>query len=274
MHRPTSVVKSSAPLWALLFVFGLGAPRAAHAAPLSVSIGPQLVDMPIRPGASAEDAFSFSNDSDTPLAVTVSVVDFVADEAGRAVKKPAGTEPTSVARFIRISPVRARVEPHQRVYFRYKVKAPEEFTQLQGIVAFEAVPQVAGSAGKARMVLVPVLGVPFYLENPAARPGTLKVDDLSVTRDGGNLKLSLRVTNEGQRNIRPTGFVRVRSAEGGFDTSYPFNDGREAVLPGAARVWTLTLGPVPGGALSIGVRFSNAPRTVFEKTLELPAAGH
>ena len=270
MFRETPVVKSSAPLWALLFVFGL---TTAHAAPLSVSIGPQLVDLPIRPGAAAEDAFSFSNESDAPLVVTVSVVDFVPDGAGRALKKPAGTEPTSLARFLRISPVRVRVEPHQRAYFRYKVRAPEEFTQLRGIVAFEAVPQLADGAGKARTVLVPVLGVPFYLENPAARPGELKVDELGVARDGDNVKLSLRVTNEGQRNIRPTGFFRVRSADGRFDTSYPFNAGREAVLPGAVRAWTLTLGPVPGGELSIGVRFSNAPRTVFEKTLELPAAG-
>ena len=239
--------ESRGPSRALLSAVFLLLAAGAQAGPLRISISPQVVELQAKPGSAREDALAFFNESDTPLTVSVTIVDFLPDQTGRVIEKPAGVEADSIARSMRISPITARVAPQQTVYFRYRIEAPAEFTQLRGVVSFRAVPDAQGNSGGSRTIFVPVLGILCYVENPAAAPGRLEVNGVTAAREKDRLLLSLRVTNKGQRNIRPTGFVRVRSKDGAFDESYPFNDGRGAVLPGFLRDWELRLGPVPGG---------------------------
>ena len=84
------------------------------------------------------------------------------------------------------------------------------------------------------------------------------------------LAILVETTNGGQRIIRPGGEIRVR-AESGEALSFPFNEGRGPVLPGARRIFQQQVGPVPGGELSVEVVIDVSPRGRHRERLVVPA---
>ena len=139
---------------------------------------------------------------------------------------------------------------------------------------FSSFPEV--KPGANQVMVVARMGVPLYLENIKSRPALLQVREVSCERSQpalGHLSLGLLVTNEGERNLRPTGWVSVRSKDGKFNESFDFNRGREPVLPGQTRRLNQIFGPVPEGELAVKLRMATSDRTSYETSFSVPAAG-
>jgi len=262
--------RSGAPFGALLLL-SLSV-RAAEPRPdVSISITPPFIEKVAADRTQLSDSLSYTNDGTVPLLVSVDFADFSVSEEGGVSEEPPGSQHTSLVPYLRLSPGTIRVGPGQRVFFRYAVDTPPEFDQLRGMVYFSAVPQVPGAANQ--VLVVARAGVPLYVENRRSRPAALQVEEPTWEREsGGYLILKTATRNTGERNIRPSGFVRVRSKDDTFDKTFDFNEGREPVLPGQRRRWEMTFGPVPQGALSVETRFSTSTRTSYESEAWIPAA--
>lgn len=257
---------------AALLVFALICAIPSNAA-ISIAVAPPLVEKVTRPGSTIRDVILFRNGGTETLDVSVTFVDFSVNADGSVAERPPGLDPTSILPYAQVTPLRARVEPNQQVNFRYTIRTPDDFKQLRTMVMFAGTPQVATTGNQ--VVFAPRVGVPLYVESTEARPAQLDVSDVQWTRSSETpekLVLSMRVRNTGDRNIRPTGTVQVRSASDEFNQTFPFNEGREPLLPGQKRVWTMTFGPVPGGELSVSLRFAKSFRDTFVKDDRVPAA--
>ena len=167
------------------------------------------------------------------------------------------------------------VAPQERANFRYSVQTPEAFDQLRAFVYFESQPQTEEGDGR-RVVFATAMGIPFYVENRKAERGALTVDDVTWERTGDEqnyLTLTLSATNTGERNIRPGGFLTVRSEDDSFLQTFDVNIGGDVVLPGHARDLSWRFGPVPAEALSLKLHFETSYRSNHESDHHLPAAG-
>ena len=246
-----------------------------HAVPalaaVSVSLAPPYIEKLMPAGGKLQDTISYTNESDTPMMVTVDFADFAVSDTGEVSEMPSGTDVSSLAKAIRISPAKIEVPPGGRTLFRYTVDAPEQFTQLRSQIFFSSTPIVESAPNQ--VLFIARMGIPIYVENAKAVPADIKVHEVKWERageSGESLVLKALVSNEGERNIRPTGFLEVRSRDGEFAHTFPFNEGNEPVLPGQKREWTMSFGPVPGGELSLDLRFASGPRAMFQERYTVP----
>ena len=102
---------------------------------------------------------------------------------------------------------------------------------------------------------------------PGLHPVQLEIESVEWDRPEETaelLRVRLTVSNHGQRNIRPRGFVHVETADGKFNATFDFNQGREPVLPGQRRRWEQFFGPVPEGELEVKLRLATSARTSYE----------
>lgn len=252
-----------------------GAGRAAPAlAQVSISIVPPFIEKLAVPGTRIRDAVSYVNQSAESMLVSLEFADFDVDPEGRAIELPPGTQPSTLASSMRVTPSSVRVAPGQQVFFRYAAEAPAAMDRPRRIMLFfVSRPEVP--EGGNRVVMIPRMGIPFYLENGKGRPASVKADEVVWERSGERgelLHLRLTAHNEGDRNLRPGGFVHVRSAEGRFDRSFDFNEGREPILPGHERRWDLSFGPVPSEELLVTLRFATSARETYSSQTRVPAA--
>lgn len=241
---------------------------------VSIALAPPFIEKAMRPNGKLTDTISLTNNGTLPVLVSIDFADFRVNRDGHAEELPPGTDPTSLASYLRITPLQLRVAPQGRAFFRYSINAPAEFKQLRSQIFFSSKPIVANAPNQ--VLFVPRMGVPLYVENLAAKPASIKVDRIKWSRSVENkdmLVLEMLASNEGERNIRPRGFVEVRSVDGRFSKTFPFNQGNEPFLPAQRRVWSLPFGPVPGGELSIRLRFETSTRTSFERAFTVPASG-
>ena len=111
------------------------------------------------------------------------------------------------------------------------------------------------------------MGVPIYVENVKSERARLRVNTLEWDRPEDRpdqLRLRAVVTNEGGRNIRPTGYVQVRGASGKYEQTFEFNEGREPILPGQKRRWEFYFGPVADEELAVKLRLTTSHRGSYE----------
>lgn len=272
--RFSSIRKSGAPPWAPLFAFALCVLVASGAtAQLKIDLVPPFVEKSVRPGSSVRDAIVFKNHGPTPLNVSVETVDFEVDLAGRVLERPPGSTAESLVPFLRITPLQTTVAPGQELAFRWEAATPADLGHRRAMIFFRSKPEVERS-DMAQVVVVPRLGIPVYVESTNAQPAQLEIATLDlerVTLPEDSLRLTLDVTNIGQRNIRPQGELRIRS-ESGEAVAFPINEGRDSVVPGAQRRFVQEIGPVPGGELSVEVVFNVSPRERHRERLVVPAA--
>jgi len=271
MHRARFA--SKAPRGALLAVSFLLLAGSRATAGVSIAIVPPYAEKLVAGGTSVSDTISFTNRGSEPVLVSVDLSDFRVGDQGDVSEEPPGSQDTSLVPYLRISPTSMRVAPNQQASFRYVVETPEEFRQLRAMLYFSSLPETPAKANQVR--IVPRMGVPLYVENTKAGQASLRVDHLEWQRSAESpdqLLLELTTENQGARNIRPTGFVSVRTRDGKFERSFPFNEGREPVLPGQMRQWRLAFGPVPTGELDVQLRVATSLRTSYESRTWVPAA--
>ncbi len=239
---------------------------------ISVSISPFFIEKVVKAGSTVTDTISYTNRGPEAASVSVEISDFDVGETGEVGEQPAGTKPTSLAPYIRIRPGSLTVAANQQVYFRYSVRTPQEFKQLRAMIFFVSTPQVPEGANQ--ILIAPRMGIPLYVENIDAGRAKLEVQDLRWERSPEKLDfllLKLVVTNEGERNLRPTGFLEVDSSDGNFHKIFPFNEGQEPVFPSYQRKWNLRFGPVPQNELAIKLRFATSATTTYESKAVIPA---
>jgi hypothetical protein len=147
---------------------------------------------------------------------------------------------------------------------------PEQFSQLRAKIYFSCKPDIEVPPNAT--VLVPRLGIPIYVENKNAKPASLDVSRIEWNRlaDGDQLHLDFDVANTGERNIRPTGYLEVHSKDDDFYKVFPFNNGKEPVLPGQKRKWQMNFGPVPLGELTLKLHFDTSFKTSFDAEYRIP----
>ena len=263
--------RSGALAWApLLFLLAAAAPPCGA---VSVSLAPPIIEKEARPGQKIHDTISYINNGDQAVTVSVSVVDFDVNDQYDVLEQPPGATPATLAPYVRVAPTEIRVAPGQQIFFRYSVEAPPSFTHLRGMVYFLTQPEVP-DGGQAQVTVASRMGIPLYVEGAGAAPARLKVHSLDWKRSGeagSSIELSLAVTNEGERLIRPTGYLEVRSPDGRFLKTFPFNEGKLPLFPGSSRRLELDFGPVPGGELFLRLRFDDSWRTQFKSESRLPA---
>jgi hypothetical protein len=240
-------------------------------AAVNVTLAPPFIEKLVRPGTKLNDTIVYTNNSDEAMEVSVDFADFTVNEKGEVAEMPSGTDATTLARYLRISPMKIQVEPGGRAMFRYSLAAPAEFNHLRTQIFFSSKPIVEDKPNQ--VLFIARMGIPLYLESTSAKAPSIKVHEVKWERssdDPSILNLHLLVTNEGERIIRPTGYLQVRSSDGNFSKNFNFNEGNEPVLPGQKRNWRLGFGPVPGGDLSLDLRFATSPRTMFEEKYQIP----
>jgi hypothetical protein len=255
---------------ALIATLAGAQPSANRAPAVSVSLSPPFIEKLARPSGRLSDTIALTNGSLFPVDVSVDFADFRVSDRGEVEEMPPGVDPSSLASHLHITPLTLRVNPKQRAYFRYTVETPAEFRQLREQIFFTSVPVVPNAANQ--VVFVPRLGVPLYVENISAKPPAVHVDSVKWSRPSNDaLELELDVRNDGERNIRPKGFVEVRSIRGTFSSTFPFNRGNEPLLPAQRRHWPLRFNPVPAGDLSVRLHFETSPRAAFDQQYRLAA---
>lgn len=264
---------SRAPRGALL-LFPLLATAASSPPAISIAIVPPYIEKVVASPSKVADAIEFTNQGSVPVLVSVDFADFGVDEAGEVSEQPPGSQPKSLVPYLRVTPSSLRVAPSERVFFRYAAEPRAEFKQLRAMIYFSSRPEVPERANQ--VLVVARMGVPLYLENRRADPASLRIEELDWRRSGDQLDrltLDLRTSNAGERNIRPSGYVEVRSRDGKFHRTFPFNEGQEPVLPGQRRRFEMAFGPVPKEDLSVRVRFAVSPRSSYESESWIPAIG-
>ena len=235
---------------------------------VSLAISPQIVELLVNPGSTTDDAISYTNTGTTPVALSIELTDFTIGADGKAVELPPGTHGSTLVPYLKISPLRINVAAGQKVYIRYSIQAPAQFTHLRTMVYFVARP-TQKPTGRAAVVLVPRIGMPIYLENRQAKAAALQVGDVRWQRDPKGVVLHVPVTNDGERLYRPGGFVQVKSAGG--TKNFAFNDGGNPVLPGQTREFAMPLTEVGGGELSLQLRVMTSARGVYNRDYRIAA---
>ncbi len=241
-------------------------------AQFTTAVAPARVEKLVNPGSKVEDVITFTNQGDAPVEVRISIVDFDVDEVGLVTELPPGTHPNTIAPYFRISPLRTVVGAREQAHFRFAVQTPEEFDQLRAFVYFESQPIVSDEGGK-QVLFATAMGIPLYVENRKMERGTLTVHDLAWERIGEEqqyVQLKLHVTNEGERNIRPGGFLTVRSEDDRFLETFDVNAAGDVVLPGHERHLTMQFGPVPDDGLSLKLRFETSLNSNHHADHRLP----
>ncbi|MFQ5718295.1 MAG: hypothetical protein ACE5IK_01990 [Acidobacteriota bacterium] len=262
---------SRAPYGALLALFGtiVAPPRAG----MSLAIVPPFVEKIVPAGSKLVDTVAYTNTGDEVVIVSVDFADFGVTENGDVTEQPPGTEPKSLVRNLRVSPMEVRVVPNQQVFFRYSVATPADFTQMRSMLYLSSRPEAVPGANQVQVVAR--MGVPIYVENIKATPADLRIETLEWERvpdHPDTVLLHLAVVNQGERNIRPAGYVHVLSTDRRFEETFEFNEGREPVLPGQKRRWEQQFGPVPDGELALKLRLTTSDRHSFDAAATLPAA--
>jgi hypothetical protein len=240
---------------------------------MASGIDPPRVEKLVASGSKVTDSLTFANLGERPVEVRLSIVDFQVGEDGRVEELPPGSHPSSIAPFLRISPVSAVVDSGERFAFRYSVATPEDFTQLRALVFFDAVPEADADSGR-QVLFATAMGIPMYVENRRAEPGRLEVHGVELRRDEQDpqqVVLTAELSNDGERNIRAGGYLEVESAAGDFLETFVVNQAREAVLPGHRRRWQMRFGPVPTEELFLKLRFDTSARTAHTSQHSLPA---
>lgn len=239
---------------------------------VSVSLVPPYVEKTVPPGRRVTDTIAYTNESDGPVQVSITVSDFEVSDTNEVIERAPGTQPETLAPHIRVTPTSLRVGPGERVYFRYSVEAPEQFTHLHAMVFFVTRPELPEDQPR-QVVFVARMGIPVYVESPQAPETRLQIEDLHWERsDDGRLELRFDAANEGGRIFRPRGEVEVRSTDGRFREIYPLNAGSEPVLPHHVRRWARSFGPVPEGELSVRMHIETSPRKRYRSSVLIPAA--
>lgn len=255
----------------LLMAIGLVAPDAGGQ--LHIQITPQIFERVISPGGTLNDRLTFHNAGSVPLEVSLELADFDADEGGNSVKFPPATKAYSLAPYLRVTPIRAQIEPGQSLDYRLVAKLPADFDHRRVMLYFLSKPVFEDAGEGSRTIVVPKIGIPVYVESRTASAAVLGVENVEWRRlDDSRLGLTLTTTNAGQRIIRPPVSLEISSADGSFYEVFNLNGGADPVLPGRHRHWAFAVGPVPGGELSARLNFATSLRDSFVRDYEIPAA--
>lgn len=242
---------------------------------LTTALAPARVEKLVNPGSKVQDVITLTNQGDVPVTVSLSIVDFDVTDTGDVLELPPGSHPSSIAPYFRISPLRTTVAPKGQASFRYTIDTPEAFEQLRAFVYFESAPNVSESEGK-QVLFATAMGIPLYVENRRSGQGTLTVHDVQWERNTENpgfLDVTLSVTNEGDRNIRPKGFLAIRSADDNFSETFDVNTTGDVVLPGHKRHLRFQFGPVPEDELIVKLDFDTSFRSSMQSEYRIPQTG-
>lgn len=242
-----------------------------------VQIAPQIVEAIVSPGGTLSEIISFTNAGSAPVDVALELADFDVDETGNPHVSALGTGETTLAPYLRVSPLGARIGIGESARFRLSANLPSEFDHLRIMIYFVATPVEMPERSAQQTVIVPKIGVPVYVESTTSDPARLELDQIELTRAAvaGHLQLALLSTNVGDRIIRPPVTIEVESRDGSFYEIFEPNSGIAPVLPHHTRRWSFEIGPVPDGELEVTLTFPTSRRESYRSTRIVgPATAH
>lgn len=239
MKLPAFALKNVFSLPVLAGVFLSLFASAAHA---SFGIAPMETAVQAPVGGQTTNSISVTNDDDTPLHITASVMDWTLTPQGDYRYSDPGTLPHSCANWIQLNPSSFVVAPKQTVSVRYSVTTPTDFSEeSRAMIFFKSHPlPVKTSDGSMSLNISMRVGCKVFVSPTSATPATKigKITDMDVTSPAeGKIKVSF--ANTGTATFRVKGTAQARDAQGNLVATGHLMPENAQVLPQLSRdLWT------------------------------------
>jgi len=190
------------------------------------------------PGAVFGDTVAISNLSDRRIRFVIYPTDAISveDTAGFAALKDTDA-PVDVGTWIELAANEYTVDPGKRIDVPFSVTVPEDaepgdhagaILAIDGDAVIDPSTALYGVTFDVRHRL----GARVYVRVGGAVDPDLRIDDLSVTREGGHATVNWEVSNSGNLRLAPTAEVRITGWFGRTVATAPVQQVPE-LLPGA-----------------------------------------
>lgn len=225
------------------------AETATAGASSSLSVSPPTTEIDVTPGASSTQKVALDNLADVPQTIDVHVQNFAASgEQGQAALTDDENSPYSLTQWIHISPGKMTIPAHGHQEYQVKIDVPTSaspgghFGALVFSPTTQSSPSGASLSVVAQVTSLVLLKVPGDAKEQAnvasflpcnAPKQTGACDKKSGFLEKGPVTFSLRVKNEGNIQIKPTGTITVRNIFGSKVATIPI-EGKN-VLPDSVR---------------------------------------
>ena len=203
------------------------------------------------PGDVFGDTVAISNLSDHPIRFHIYPTDAVsvADSAGFAALKDTET-PVDVGTWIKLAADEYTVEPGKRIDVPFSITVPEDAEpgdHAGAILAVDAddAETVDRTEEGTSFDVLNRLGARVYVRVGGETAPDLRIDDLSVDRDGDQAIVNWEVLNTGNLRLTPNAQVRIKGWFGRTVATAPVQELPE-LLPGANYVGASIVDGMPG----------------------------
>ena len=204
------------------------------------------------PGTVFGDTVAISNLSDRPMRFAIYATDAVSVDGTGAFGALKDTEePTDVGTWIELAATQHTVEPGTRIDVPFSITVPEDAEPGdhagailavdldEGPIDPESAPDGVSFDVRHR------LGARVYVRVGGELQPSLRIDELSVERDGGTATVHWEIANTGNLRLTPTAQVRITGWFGRTVRTAPVQELPE-LLPGATFVGASIIDGLPG----------------------------
>ncbi|PQV62909.1 P pilus assembly protein, chaperone PapD [Abditibacterium utsteinense] len=217
---------------------------AAHASFAIMPMETQL-KMP-QDGNSITDEIEVFNGGDTPLHISSSVVDWKLTPDGDYQYAEAGTEKSSCAKWIQLSPPEFNVAPKKSVRVRYSITPTETLTdERRAMIFFASRPIPVKGENRMGLSVATRMGCKVFVSpaQPLTKNGVLSDMEL---QNAPRQRVRVSVKNPGAATFRAGGTVQISDEAGTIVAQGVLNSAQ--VVPQAERnLWFNLSAPLPAG---------------------------
>jgi hypothetical protein len=223
-------------IYSLVVLLGPALSAGAQQPTAGISVSPPTYELSANPGDEITNTIRVDNPVDQALEVTVSPRNFTAlgEEGQVNLTEEDGT--FSLAKWITITPASATVAPRASYEFQYTIKVPsnaEPGGRFGSLVFKTAAKPLNGQTGVSVGQEVGSLLFLKIAGNVQEKSSISQFRTMSQVNEYKPVKFEVRVKNEGNVHIRPTGSITITNFFGKKVATVPI-DSRN-VLPGAIR---------------------------------------
>ncbi len=204
-------------------------------AQMSLMVSPIRVDQQVKAGSEETNVIDISNHFTDPTRIAVHVEDWTMNRKGDVGFSPAGGDPSSCAKWIKVNPTDFRLEPAQNRQIRYSLSVPPDAKEggYRAAIILEGKPLQVEGAAKRVMTLNGRIVVIVYA-TVGAPEVKAQFQDFQVA--AGNKEVSFKITmvNQGDAHFRvKKSFITLKNQNGEEVGKVEVPD--IPVLPGATR---------------------------------------
>jgi len=198
---------------------------------VGLNVAPPKFEFSLRPGGSFTETVTVENKGDTRGHVSAFPMDLSMDRMGELIFSKAGTQPRSLAPWIRVNPTEFELEPGQSQLVRFTVTAPPDaLGSYLAVIFFQTRPerlQASGAAVSARVGSILIA----HVSGKEVRKGEIVSLTVSPFQPGKPLEVAVTFENKGNWLLRPKGTMKVKEVHGKVVWEASLDEEGGAVLP-------------------------------------------